>query len=581
LARLERSVAVIGEFLTSAGDGRTARRATEEELAEVEQSVRKVYWTISALRDKWRTRSLFTPRDRSRIPGFDVYSSFGDLFDDVVAELRTTETAVCKVKAQDSGLRVTSMVMNERTSPGEPVNCQIAVSSLSQPVEIRSIVLTSDQAVDTLLSVNPPLGIAPARDAQKYYHRYPTLGARGSTILPVRYSVEVQFADKRRLRYHFNHGVYVTHPVTFAVTFPRGRILVAGSVPLDIAINKHVSGSAVINAQWYSPAGLTPAEGRSLKMVMPEDAGTVTMQLNVPVPTACRPGSFPFILKLFADGEDAGAVRSSLFRHYQWIYTGPFAQKTDALSVEYPPEHGVNLRDRFEGAIRPISWMTLPDNAYAEAGDIDLGSLLPEESVGYLYTVIKTAGEKKTAVVFASRSPAVLFINGDEVLRVTQEETGVKHRVVVGLKHGMNNILIKLLSSVDKIVFFELGDEDDLTSDEFNNNLWELVDGYQDFYAASLSQHEDTSVTPRVVTLTYHGADANSVAVIGSFNGWSPVSSNLRRGKNGGWEISLHLTPGRYAYRFLVNNNHQVLDPKCDTEEPDGYGGKNSVLFVR
>jgi hypothetical protein len=54
----------------------------------------------------------------------------------------------------------------------------------------------------------------------------------------------------------------------------------------------------------------------------------------------------------------------------------------------------------------------------------------------------------------------------------------------------------------------------------------------------------------------------------------------MRRAPGGTWEITLSLRPGKYAYRFLVNNRRQVLDPNCPIEEPDGYGGKNSVIYV-
>jgi 1,4-alpha-glucan branching enzyme len=68
--------------------------------------------------------------------------------------------------------------------------------------------------------------------------------------------------------------------------------------------------------------------------------------------------------------------------------------------------------------------------------------------------------------------------------------------------------------------------------------------------------------------------------VIGTFNGWSPDQSPMRRLESGVWEIVLSLPPGKHSYRFLVNNRVQVVDPMSRTLEPDGFGGENSILFV-
>jgi 1,4-alpha-glucan branching enzyme len=91
---------------------------------------------------------------------------------------------------------------------------------------------------------------------------------------------------------------------------------------------------------------------------------------------------------------------------------------------------------------------------------------------------------------------------------------------------------------------------------------------------------KETGEVQKLVTIHYYDPEANSVSVIGTFNGWSPESSRLREVSDGVWEITLHLLPGKYAYRLLINNRQQILDPRCSIQEPDGYGGKNSVLYI-
>jgi hypothetical protein len=257
---------------------------------------------------------------------------------------------------------------------------------------------------------------------------------------------------------------------------------------------------------------------------------------------------------------------------------GPFPITTQGIDATYPPENSINLRQSYAGAIRPVSWMSLPEHTYLGTGEIDLTPMLPRESIGYLHTVIGVSLAKQAPLVLSTGQPAIVFVNGEEVLRVDESMVGSPQRVDVSLELGRNSILIKLMSGSGRNVFFRLGDGDGLAPDEFNNNMAELVDGYKAFKGR---ERDGVTEAQRVVTLTYSDAVASSVSVIGSFNGWSPVNANMRTAGSGRWEISLHLLPGRYSYRFLVNNTTHALDPNASLEEPDGYGGMNSVLLVR
>jgi hypothetical protein len=571
LAELSRNLATVREFLDAPAD------ATRD-LAPVRDATRQVYYAISSLREKWRTRSLFTPRDRARVPGFDPYATFDEVLQRVVVSLQSAETAISRTQAAEAGLVVTSEAVTATVVPGEPARFRVSVRADGRPVDIRSIVMGYDESSETLFSTpsSDPLQNGQSRD---YWHQRVS-AANPGTIDPMRFWSEVQLFDGKKFRYHVTHGVYVTHPVTYSVSFPEGRTLRTGAVPVDIEITKHVDRSYRVTAEWYSPAGLKPIEGTAFALAMTDKTKTGNVRLRVPVPTPCRPGGFPFLVKIYGNDEDWGSVSGNLFKHYQWIFVGPFPKKDNAMSTAYPPERGINLRERYPGVVHAISWGALPARAYNENGEIDLTSLLPRESVGYLHTVIETSIEKQTTVWLSSGMPAIVFINGREVIRNDRPSLGAPQRAVAKLNRGMNNILIKLADGDAQRLFFQLGDADDLTSDEFNNNLWDLVDGFAEFYEKSQDQYGDTG-TSRIVTFTYRDGNANSVSVIGSFNGWSPANATMRQGKPGQWEISLHLPPGRYAYRFLINNNTQIVDPVASLKEPDGYGGQNSVLYVR
>ncbi len=46
------------------------------------------------------------------------------------------------------------------------------------------------------------------------------------------------------------------------------------------------------------------------------------------------------------------------------------------------------------------------------------------------------------------------------------------------------------------------------------------------------------------------------------------------------WELSIYLEPGRYRYRFIVDEVEQVLDPNNPRVVDDGMGGKANLLIM-
>jgi 1,4-alpha-glucan branching enzyme len=71
---------------------------------------------------------------------------------------------------------------------------------------------------------------------------------------------------------------------------------------------------------------------------------------------------------------------------------------------------------------------------------------------------------------------------------------------------------------------------------------------------------------------------AKNVSIAGNFNHWSPNHDRLTgSGQKGIWTIVLPLSPGRYEYRFVLNDKEWVLDPSVPSVD-DGLGDKNSVF---
>ena len=79
----------------------------------------------------------------------------------------------------------------------------------------------------------------------------------------------------------------------------------------------------------------------------------------------------------------------------------------------------------------------------------------------------------------------------------------------------------------------------------------------------------------------YRNSDAKKVYLVGDFNDWSPVSDPMTdENGDGEWTLFYPLSPGRYAYKFVVDTRSWIADPTNPESEPDGFDGRNSVVTI-
>jgi len=88
----------------------------------------------------------------------------------------------------------------------------------------------------------------------------------------------------------------------------------------------------------------------------------------------------------------------------------------------------------------------------------------------------------------------------------------------------------------------------------------------------------------REVVVQYRDGAASDVRIAGDFNGWVP-DKNVRslvqaEGAERVWTKILHLSPGTYHYRYVVDGEWRE-DPANPQAAPGPVGGRNSVLVVR
>jgi 1,4-alpha-glucan branching enzyme len=92
------------------------------------------------------------------------------------------------------------------------------------------------------------------------------------------------------------------------------------------------------------------------------------------------------------------------------------------------------------------------------------------------------------------------------------------------------------------------------------------------------------------ILFRYKAPAARQVNVAGEFNNWLGTLNGGRLDPNidpmkdldgdGIWELTLPLPPGRYQYKFVIDQVDWQEDPSNPETTADGYGGLNSILVV-
>jgi len=102
------------------------------------------------------------------------------------------------------------------------------------------------------------------------------------------------------------------------------------------------------------------------------------------------------------------------------------------------------------------------------------------------------------------------------------------------------------------------------------------------FIQMNTAPSEDALRLANVRFVMYDGEmSAQNVSVVGSFNGWKADRSVMWYSvEAGAWMLEAELPPGDHEYLFLVNGERLVPDPLAPLTRDDGFGNRNSIMFV-
>jgi len=93
---------------------------------------------------------------------------------------------------------------------------------------------------------------------------------------------------------------------------------------------------------------------------------------------------------------------------------------------------------------------------------------------------------------------------------------------------------------------------------------------------------EFSRVSTEKVVLQYESPGAKEVGLVGDFNDWGRKEIPIRaRRVDDRWVFQVELEPGRYQYAFVVDGKKWLPDPQATGIIPDGFGGMNSLLYIR
>lgn len=86
-------------------------------------------------------------------------------------------------------------------------------------------------------------------------------------------------------------------------------------------------------------------------------------------------------------------------------------------------------------------------------------------------------------------------------------------------------------------------------------------------------------VMTKRVPFVARGIKAREVVLVGEFTSWSKDGIRLTGGETGDWAAVLHLPPGEYQYRLIVDGEWRD-HPDAARRVANPYGSQNCILTV-
>jgi 1,4-alpha-glucan branching enzyme len=83
----------------------------------------------------------------------------------------------------------------------------------------------------------------------------------------------------------------------------------------------------------------------------------------------------------------------------------------------------------------------------------------------------------------------------------------------------------------------------------------------------------------RKVEFILFAPEASNVSLAGDFNSWDTQSLPMKKDKKGTWKVKTKLSPGRYEYKFFMDNSW-VEELLSEEKVTTPFGSQNLVKWV-
>jgi 1,4-alpha-glucan branching enzyme len=76
-------------------------------------------------------------------------------------------------------------------------------------------------------------------------------------------------------------------------------------------------------------------------------------------------------------------------------------------------------------------------------------------------------------------------------------------------------------------------------------------------------------------------AEADSLTLVGDFNGWDETANPMKKAKDGTFSVSVEMESGiEQQFRYLANGNTWLNDEAADKYVISSFGSENSVVVL-
>jgi 1,4-alpha-glucan branching enzyme len=93
------------------------------------------------------------------------------------------------------------------------------------------------------------------------------------------------------------------------------------------------------------------------------------------------------------------------------------------------------------------------------------------------------------------------------------------------------------------------------------------------------SEAKSKGIPTTKIQFVFPATEAEKVSLAGDFNNWDTLANPAKKDKKGIWQVTVNLKPGRYEYRYFVDEKWEK-DPSCTECVPNDFGSMNCVRIV-